>query len=135
MLQKVQILNRIRLWNCFLWGSLPEGCLTDGLVERDHRQTAMVEFVKGLGIPNSPTDWKHLNRIWTNWKYDYNKKINLEKATGSKPVKWTEADGIIREIMAGNRHHVELVQVRFLKIISDLPKATWFWKDDFCYDL
>ena len=113
MLQKVQILNRFRLWNCFLWGKLAEGSLTDGFVEREKRQNAMVEFVKGLGIPNPPTNWKHLTRIWAHWKSDYNKKVNQEKATGSKPVKWTEADGIIREIMAGNRHHVELVQVRF----------------------
>ena len=113
MAQKVQILNHFKVWNCFLWGQMVGGV---DFTEREERWIVALEFVKSLGIPNSPKETKNLRKVWTDWKYAYTKKENAEKQTGSAPVVWNEAEAIIREILAGNRHHqirVKVTDVQF----------------------
>ena len=126
MIQKVRILNHFKIWNCFLWGTLPDGV---GLTEREKRWIDAWKFVQGLGIPNSPKNWKALRKVWTDWKYAYNRKFNAEKQTGSAPVTWNEAEDIIREILAGNRAHHTNVKVRlihFSKLFFTISKERLF---------
>ena len=109
LLQKVQILNRLRLWNGFLWGKFVSEV---EWVEREQRWQQTLEYVQSLGIPNCPDSPGQLQKVWRHWKSDYKKKENKEKATGSAPVVWNEAEQIIREILAGNRAHQSYVKVR-----------------------
>ena len=114
MLQKVQILNKFKLWNCFLFGTHD----SDGFTEREQRWKQMLTFVQGLGIPNCVKTPKALRKVFADWKYAYNLKVRREKATGSTPVTWNEAELIIREIVAGNRYHQEVVKVKTQLILE-----------------
>ena len=108
--QKVQILNKFKLENLYLWGKFP-GDLTRQMVTREQKWIEVVDYVKGLGIPNCIKDKKQLNKVWRSWKYQFNKKELLDKKSGAAPVKWTECDEIIRDIIGGNIQHRKRIKV------------------------
>ena len=115
MVQRVKILNRLKLWNTFLWGQFFDGV---DWVEREKRWEATLEFVKSLGIPNCVSDTKALKKVWVGWKYAFNRKQREEKQSGGKPVVWNEADEIIRDILSSNKAHQVEVKVRSSANIS-----------------
>ena len=112
--QKVQILSKLRLENHHLWGKF-QGEMTKEIHDREQKWIEVVDFVKGLGIPNCIKDKKELLKVWASWKYQFNKKELLDKKSGAPPVKWTECDQIIREIVNGNIQHRKNIKVCFLR--------------------
>ena len=116
--QKVQILNRLKLDNHYLWGKF-QGDMTKEMVSREQKWIEVVNFVKSLGIPNCIKDKKGLLRVWASWKYQFNKKELLDKKSGAAPVKWTECDEIIRDIIGGNIQHRKTIKVCVLVFLQD----------------
>ena len=96
------------------------------MVTREQKWIEVVDFVKGLGIPNCVKDKKQLDKVWRSWKYQFNKKELLDKKSGAAPVKWTECDEIIRDIIGGNIQHRKTIKVRvilFLQVSTRFCKA------------
>ena len=113
--QKVQILNKLKLENHYLWGKF-QGDMNKEIIDREQKFREVLDFIKGLGIPNCITTKKQLLKVWASWKYQFNKKELLDKKSGAAPVTWTECDDIIRDIIGGNIQHRKKIKVCFSKI-------------------
>ena len=111
--QKVQILNKLKLENHYLWGKF-QGDMTKEIMNREQKWIEVVDFVKNLGIPNCIQNKKGLLKVWASWKYQFNKKEVQDKTSGAPPVKWTECDELIRDIIGGNIQHRKKIKVRLL---------------------
>ena len=104
------VLNRLKLDNHYLWGKF-QGDMTKEMVSREQKWIEVVNFVKSLGIPNCIKDKKGLLKVWASWKYQFNKKEVQDKTSGAPPVKWTECDELIRDIIGGNIQHRKKIKV------------------------